>query len=48
MENDGAAINQLNAFINAVEVQSGKKLTEEQAEELIAAAEAIIAGIEEG
>lgn len=47
-ENDGAAINQLSSFINAVEAQSGKKLTVEQADELIAAAEAIIAGIEEG
>ncbi len=43
--NDGAAINQLNAFINEVEAQRGNKLTNEQADELIAAAEAIIASI---
>ena len=45
---DKTAINQMNAFINECEAQSGKKLTEEQAETLIAAAEVIISTIEEG
>ncbi|MBC8468950.1 MAG: hypothetical protein H8D56_05715 [Planctomycetes bacterium] len=40
--NDVAAINSLNAFINAVEAQRGKKITNEQADTLIAAAQAII------
>lgn len=40
--NDVAAINNLNAFINAVEAQRGGKLTDEQANTLIAAAQAII------
>ena len=40
--NDGAAINNLEAFINQVEAQRGKKLTEEQADVLVAAAQAII------
>lgn len=43
--NNGTAISQLNAFINQCEAQRGKKLTNEQADELIAAAEAIIASI---
>jgi len=37
-----AAINMLNAFINHVEAISVKKLTSEQAEGLIGAAQAII------
>jgi len=41
----GTAINQLEAFINQVEALRGKKLTEEEADALIAAAEAIIAMI---
>ncbi|MHC4533129.1 MAG: FIMAH domain-containing protein [Planctomycetota bacterium] len=41
--NDVAAINSLNSFINAVEAQRGSKLTDEQADTLIADAEAIIA-----
>jgi len=41
-ENYNTAVNQLNAFINEVEAQRGKKLTEEQADELIAMAEFII------
>ena len=40
--NDIAAINSLQAFINAVEAQRGNKITTEQADELIAAAQAII------
>ena len=36
-----AALNQLNAFINQVEAQRGNKLTDAQADALIAAAEAI-------
>ncbi len=40
--NDVAAINSLNAFINAVEAQRGKGLTVEDAENLIAQAQAII------
>jgi len=40
--NDEAAINSLNAFINAVEAQRGSKLTNEQADTLIGAATDII------
>lgn len=36
------AINQLNAFINQVEAQRGKKLTEEQADYLVGGAQSII------
>jgi len=43
--NENAAINQLNAFINYVSAQAGKKLTEEQANELMQAAQMIIDGI---
>jgi len=39
--NDGAACNTLQAFINAVEAQRGNKLTDAQAGQLIAAAQAI-------
>jgi len=41
--NDGAAINNLEAFINKIEAQAGKKLTEEQAGELVIYAAWIIA-----
>jgi hypothetical protein len=41
--NDAAAINSLNAFKNAVEAQRDNKLTNEQADELIAEADRIIA-----
>jgi len=41
--NDVAAINALEAFINAVEAQSGNKIATEDADVLIAAAEEIIA-----
>ena len=44
--NDKAAIGQLNAFINHVEAQRGKKLSEEEADSLIETAERIIASIE--
>ena len=40
--NDHTAINSLQSFINAVEAQRGGALTNEQADELIAAAQAII------
>lgn len=40
--NDVAAINTLSAFINAVEAQRGDKITESQADALVAAAQAII------
>lgn len=41
--NDAAALNTLYAFIASVEAQRGKKLTDEQADELIAQANLIIA-----
>ena len=41
----GAAINILNAFINQVTAQSGKKILPEDAEQLIGSAEALIAYI---
>ncbi len=41
-KNDVAAINSLQAFINAVEAQSGKKISQEDADTLIAAAQQII------
>lgn len=41
-ENEGAAINQLEAFINAVEAQRGKKITDDDADALIATAQLII------
>lgn len=40
------AVNKLNAFINEVEAQQGKKLTSEQADYLIAEVQAIIDGIQ--
>ena len=40
--NDVAAINTLQAFINAVEAQRGKKISQEDADDLIAAAQEII------
>jgi PKD repeat protein len=43
--NDKAAINTLNAFINGVSAQAGKKIETADALALIAAAESIIAGI---
>jgi hypothetical protein len=43
--NDNAAINILNAFINSVSAQSGKKLTVAQADELITAAQNILDAI---
>jgi hypothetical protein len=44
---DLAAVNVLEAFINQVEAQRGKKLTEEEADALIAAAQWIIDNVEE-
>ena len=41
-DNDGAAINQLNAFINAVAAQGGKKITDADANSLIEMAQSII------
>ena len=46
--NDNAAVNLLNAFINQVEAFSGNFIPEEDANALIAAAEAIIALLEAG
>ena len=43
--NINAAINQMEAFINQVEVQRGKKITEVAADLLVAFAENIIASI---
>jgi len=45
---DNAAINKLNAFINQVEAQEGKKITGEQAAELIATAQWISASLTVG
>lgn len=47
-ENDEAGINQLQAFINQIEAQKGKKISEEAANELIEYANNLIAQIEEG
>ena len=41
--NDVAAVNAMGAFVNQVEAQRGKKITEEDADALIAKAQAIIA-----
>jgi len=41
--NDGAAVNKLEAFINQLEAQSGKKIDPGDADNLIAAAEEIVA-----
>jgi len=40
--NDGSAVNKLQAFINEVEAQRGNKITDTQADDLHAAAQAII------
>ena len=48
MNNTGAAINKLEAFINEVEAKKGKVLTEEEADALISAAQWIIDNIENG
>jgi surface protein len=42
VENDAAAVNSLQAFINSVEAQRGKKISEEDADTLIAAAQLVI------
>ena len=42
---DGAAVNQLEVFINKVEAQRGKKISDEDADTLIALAQAIIDAI---
>ena len=44
--NDGAAINQLQAFVNHVEAQSGKKISAADAENLVASAETIIEALQ--
>ena len=44
--NDGAAVNQLQAFVNHVEAQSGKKIPVADAEHLVDAAEAIIEALQ--
>ena len=48
IKNDGAAIGELEAFINAVEAQRGKKIPEAAADALIAEAQAIIDLLEAG
>lgn len=45
--NDGAALNSLYAFCNSVSAQRGKKISDVQADDLIAAANRIIASIDE-
>jgi len=42
---ENAAINKLNAFINQIEAQRGKKITDEEADTLIAEAQRIIDSI---
>ena len=46
-KHDGAAVNVLGAFINAVEAQTGKKIPELQAAALIAEAAVIIEALED-
>ena len=46
--NDAAAVNTLEAFINAVEAQRGKKIPEAEADALIAAAQEIIELLSDG
>jgi len=46
-EKGNSSGNQLNAFINEVEAQSGKKIPEGQADELIAMARKIITKVKE-
>jgi hypothetical protein len=43
--NIGSAVNQLDAFINAVQAQSGKAIPVDQANQLIAAAQQIKAAL---
>ena len=42
-QNDGAAVNAMYAFINAVQAQRGKSLTDMQADSLMSSAQAVIA-----
>lgn len=44
--NDVAALNAMNAFINAVEAQRGTMLTDAEADQLIASAQAVIAALQ--
>ena len=44
--NNGTAVNQLNAFINYVNAQAGKKISQAQAQELVSDAQAITAAIQ--
>jgi len=46
--NENSARGQLNAFINQVEAQAGKKISDSAADELIAAAQAIVDGLGPG
>jgi hypothetical protein len=46
-KNDGAALNSMYAFCNSVSAQSGKKITEAQADQLFAAANGIISSLDE-
>ena len=43
--NETPALNQLSAFINQVEAQRGKKLSNEQADYIVAAAQALIESV---
>lgn len=45
-ENDGVAINNLDDFIDTVEAKRGNQISEAQADELVALAEAVIASLE--
>jgi hypothetical protein len=47
-EKADTAINQLNAFINEIQAQRGKKISEEAADDLIAYAQSIINQLETG
>jgi hypothetical protein len=44
--NDGAALNELQAFVNHVQAQSGKKITAADAEDLVVSAQAIIEALQ--
>jgi hypothetical protein len=45
--NDGAALNSMYAFCSSIDAQRGKKLTEEQAKQLIEAGNGIISSLDE-
>jgi hypothetical protein len=43
--NNKAAVNQLNAFINEVQAQTGKAIAQNQAQQLISSAQSIISAL---